>query len=152
MQNEGVKRKKEKIHPPSESTATFVRDWLIRHKKDYPYSMWKAWCARLTKLGMKPPQYASFIKYMYVLRRAKLVRRTESPRKQPSKYPNLRPTPPSYYELNPLNIEDEEAWRNPQVAVWGEKMRFGRRRYRRRVMQVTALTRGRPKKPKLVVT
>jgi len=137
---------RQKTHPPSESTAIFIRDWLLRHKKDYPYSMWKAWCDHLKRLQMKAPKNESFRKYIYTLTRAKLIRKVPIQTRQDKEWVNLKPFPRSYYELVPENIDDDELWRNPQVAVWGEKMRLGKRRYRRQILQLPPLRRGRPKK------
>lgn len=142
---------KQKVHPPSESTAIFIRDWLLRNKSDYPYSMWKAWRNHLKRLQMKAPKQVSFRKYIYTLTRAKLLRRTTTRTKQDKEWINLKPYPRSYYELVPENIDNDELWRNPQVAVWGEKMRLGKRRYRRRIMQLKALPRGRPRAPRKTV-
>lgn len=139
---------RQRIHPPSESTAIFIRDWLLKHKMDYPYSMWKAWRDHLKRLQMKAPQQTSFRKYIYTLTRAQLLRRIPAQIKQDKEWANLKPFPRSYYELIPKNIDNEELWRNPQVAVWGEKMRWGKRRYRKRILHLTPLPRGRPPKPR----
>lgn len=143
---------KQRIHPPSESTAIFVRDWLLRHKKDYPYSMWKAWCAYLQTFQMKPPKLSSFMKYFYVLRKAGLVRRASPPSdpaiaKRPSPFKKR-----AYFELILSKLSDKEAWANPQVAVYGEKMRFGKRRYRKEVLHlpVQPRKRGRPRIRKIL--
>jgi hypothetical protein len=143
-----TQRVKEKIHPPSESTASFIRDILIKNDKDYPYRMWRAWCLHLESRSMKPPKYESFRKYVYTLVRANLIRHTTAPTEARVEFPNLKPLPPSYYEIVPKNIDDYEKWRNPQVVVWGEKMRLGKRRYRRRQLGLPQLSRGRPRKVK----
>jgi len=137
---------KKPMHPPSESTATFIRERLLEVKKDYPYSMWKLWKEHLLARNMKPPLYESFRKYVYTLKRAGLIRKASAPTKRRVAHGGLKPTEPSYYELVANQIGNTEAWQNPQVAVWGEKMRFGARKYARKVLGLPPKKRGRKKK------
>lgn len=152
--NESVEMKRSKkirIHPPSESTAQFIRDLLLRKGKSYPYEMWKLWCIHLTRLGMKSPKLSSFMKYMYVLVRAGLVRKTTTPTdlvKQPVK---KTPFTRSYYEIVSNKARDDKSWSNPQVVVYGERMRLGKRRYRRQVLKLPPAPRsGRPRTSKFL--
>lgn len=131
---------KDRMHPPSESTSQFIRAHLSEKGKDYTYGMYKAWCAHLERLGMKTPKWDSFRRYFWVLVKLGLVRKTTALQHQ-SKSPIRR----VYYELVPKNVNANKIWANPQVALYGEKMKLGRRRYRRQVLKVPALQRGRPK-------
>lgn len=148
--------KRQKIHPPSESTATFVRDWLLKHKKDYPYGMWKAWRDYLHGFGFKEPKLESFRKYLWILTKLSLIRRTEvAPYEIESRF--LR----QYYELVPRQVNNEEAWANPSAALdlrqgrtipdpqTGEPIplsRLGRRRYRKKILGLPPKPIGRPKR------
>jgi len=137
-----------KIHPPSESTAIFIRSRLLEFGKDYPYSLWRKWKAHLEAKGFRPPTYASFRKFLYACRRAGLIRHTSPPERQPPEVGGLTPMRRRYHELVPEEVNNREKWRNPQVAVWGEKMRFGRDKYRRKVLGIPAKPVGRPPKQK----
>ena len=134
------------MHPPSESTAAFIRVHLLKVKKDYPYNMWRLWKQHLNHLNFRHPTYASFRKYVYVLKRAKLIRKTSSPSNMVKPHGNLRPLEPSFYELVPHMINNNNVWANPQVAIWGEKMRYGKRKYRRKILGLPPSKRGRKKK------
>ena len=143
---EGKLRLQNKAHPPSESTATFIRELLLKERKSYPYAMWKKWCNHLARLQMKSPKFSSFTKYIYTLVRAGLIRKTTAPPRAVVYSGQLKPLKRSYYELVRSKVDDYDSWRNPQVVVWGEKMRLGKRRYRRRIMRLPPTTkRGRPR-------
>jgi len=133
------------MHPPSESTSHFIRKHLTEKRKSYPWKMYRLWCLHLQQLNMKTPKFESFRKYIWVLTKLGLIRRTKSPPYKP-----LSPILRVYYELAPKklvpkNVDVDKAWKNPQRALFGEKMRLGRRRYRRRVLNRLALAPGRPK-------
>ena len=138
----------QKIHPPSESTATFIKNRLSVLEKDYPYNMWKSWCQHLSELDMKGPKYSSFKVYLRVVVHAGLIRRTSTPPDVVEFVDEhgLKPFKRSYYELVPEQIGNEESWRNPQVAVHGERVRLGKRRYRRKILGIPPMKRGRPRK------
>lgn len=148
--------KKPKSHPPSESTAAFIRTWLLKNKKDYPYRMFKAWCAHLERLQMKPPKQTSFMKFFYCLRRAGLVRRTTTPRDATAQKRKSPFKERHYYELMPNKPSDQaridEAWRNVQVFVYGERMRLGRKQYRKQILHLPVQPRklGRPRTSKVL--
>jgi len=136
---------KDKMHPPSESTSQFIRKYLTEKGKSYPWKMYRLWCFHLKRLGMKSPKFDSFRKYIWVLTKLGLIRRTKSPPYKP-----LSPILRVYYELVPKtlvpkSVDVDKAWKNPQRALFGEKMRLGRRRYRRRILKKPALVPGRPK-------
>ncbi|MGA2767165.1 MAG: hypothetical protein ABSF24_02465 [Candidatus Bathyarchaeia archaeon] len=132
--------KRQKIHPPSESTAIFVKDFLLKHGKGYSYGMWKAWSDHLHSLGFKEPKIESFRKYLWILTKLGLIRKTKAPSyKIQSRF--LR----EYYELNPKQIGNEKAWANPSFTLYGDKARLGRRRYRKRILGLPPKKVGRPK-------
>ena len=136
---------KNRAHPPSESTATFIRARLLKVRKDYPYNMWRLWKEHLKRLDMRAPMYDSFRHYIWVLKRANLIQRVSTTEKPSKQYGNLRPRSPSFYALVRDQIGNIKAWANPQVAVYGEKMRFGARKYRRKVLGLPPHKRGRKK-------
>lgn len=141
------KRLREKAHPPSESTAIFIRHLLLKKSPRYVLEMHKLWCKHLERLGMKPPRYDSFCRYVRVVAQAGLIRLTSQPKGVDIYKGNLKPVPRKYYELVPSRVNDLEKWRNPQVVVYGEKMRLGARRYSRRVLHLPRKTEvGRPRK------
>jgi hypothetical protein len=132
--------KRQKTHPPSESTAQFIKDFLTKHGKGYSYGMWKAWADHLHRLGFKEPKIGSFRKYLWILVKLDLIRKTKAPSYRiQSRF--IR----EYYELAPSQIDNEKAWSNPSVALYGEKAKLGRRRYRKRILGLPSKTVGRPK-------
>ena len=133
---------KDKVHPPSESTSQFIRRYLTENGKGYPYKIHRDWCRHLEQLGMKSPTFESFRKYFWLLKKLGLIRRTESP-----PYKQVSYIPRQYYAIleNPRCKDGEDAWANPQVALYGDKMRLGRRRYRKRILKLPPKLNGRPK-------
>lgn len=104
--------KRQKTHPPSESTATFIKDFLTKHGKGYSYGMWKAWADHLHRLGFKEPKIESFRKYLWILKKLGLIQKTKAPSyKIESRF--LR----EYYELVRKQIGNEKAWSNPSAAL-----------------------------------
>jgi hypothetical protein len=144
MEKQGYRR--QKIHPPSESTAQFVKDFLLKQGKGYSYGysygMWKAWCDHLHSLGFKGPKIESFRKYLYILSELGLIRKAKGAPSYKIQGRFLR----VYYELVPSQIANEKAWKNPSVALYGEKARLGRRRYRKKVLHLPPKSVGRPRR------
>jgi hypothetical protein len=135
-----------KAHPPSESSATFIKNTLLKVKKDYPYSLWRKWKVHLEAKGFKAPKYSSFRVFLYACKRAGLVRRTSSPPDVVEYANGLKPFKRSYYELVPGEVDNLEKWRNPQVAVWGVTAGYGRDKYRKKVLGIPPKPVGRPRK------
>lgn len=131
-----------KIHPPSESTATFIRQNLMQTGIDYPYHLWRMWKTYLEERDMKAPQWSSFKVYFRVVERAGLVRRVPTPPGVEPIRAGLKPAKRTYFELTPELIDDLKKWRNPQVVVFGERVRLGKRRYRRRILGLPPKTKG----------
>ena len=132
--------KRQKTHPPSESTARFIKDFLTKHGKGYAYGLWQAWSEHLHKKGFKEPKIESFRKYLWVLVKLNLIKKTKAPAYRiRSRF--IR----EYYELVPSQIANKKAWANPSVALYGERARLGRRRYRKKVLHLPPKKVGRPR-------
>lgn len=140
---------------PYPGTGTFIRDHLRAVGEDYPYNVWKELRAQLKAEGQRCPILSSFYSYWHVCEQMDLIRFTREG-------PGERLRPRKFYEINPDNINSKD-WRNPRAALdmrlgrtipdphTGKPVpvsRLGRRRYRRRVLKVPPLARGRPLKPK----
>ncbi len=147
--------RRQKIHPPSESTAQFIKNYLLQNKKAYAYGLWKAWSEHLHRLGFKEPKIESFRKYLWILAKLDLIRKTKAPSYQ-IKSRFLR----EYYELNPKQIGNEKGWVNPSAALDLQQGRtildpqtgkaiplskLGRRRYRKKVLGLPPKKVGRPR-------
>ena len=134
------------MHPPSESTATFIKINLLESGVDYPYNLYRKWKAYLHERGMKAPKWDSFKVYFRTVERAGLVTRTATPPDVEEYKGHLKPAKRTYYKLVEERLGDHEAWRNPQVAVFGDIVRLGRERYRKRKARLQAKRkRGRPR-------
>ena len=140
---------------PYPSTGTFILDYLRAVGEDYPYNVWKELRAQLRAEGQRAPILSSFYSYWHVCEQMDLIRFTREE-------PGERLGPRKFFELVPENTDSKD-WRNPRAALdmrlgrtvpdphTGKPVpvsRLGRRRYRRRVLKVPPLRRGRPSKPK----
>ena len=115
-------------------TGHQIRAYLQSHGSDYPMNIWRALKKQDEQFGYTPPSWPSFMNYFARLRKLNLViedRRgasvpstahpsTENP--EVSKLVKGR-TVPKAYTLNPSpllpkGVSIEEAWRNPQAALW----------------------------------
>lgn len=127
--------------PDRASTWRFIRTRLLTTGGDYCYHVWQLFCEELIEVhNMKPPKYESFKKYWYVLKKLGLIEPVGKPIKGKSGKPR------QLYRIVP-GKEDERMWpSNPQAALYGDKVKLGRRRYRRRVLKIPPLPVGRPPK------
>lgn len=140
---------------PQPGTADFIKSHLQRTGEDYIYHAYKVFCEKLRAIGQRCSSYDSFRKYWWICAQMDLI---EFVREQP--IGNLQPR--RYYRLVRSNI-NSKVWQNPQAGLdlrmgrttpdpaTGKMVpvsRLGRRRYRRRVLKVPPLARGRPRKPK----
>jgi hypothetical protein len=139
-----VQFKKQKAHPPSQSTARFIRDFLQRHGKGYSYGMWRAWSEHLHQKGFKGPTVESFRKYLWILTKLGLIQKTAAP-----SYRIKSRFARQYYELVASQVGNEKVWANPSVALYGEKARLGRRRYRKKILHLAPRRVGRPRTSQL---
>jgi hypothetical protein len=144
------------IHPPSESSAQFIRDYLKKHGASERSEMWNAWCEAIQKdptlAGRKfrGPKLSSFNHYLRTLARLDLIREVPAPKGKLGRW----------YELNHTQVRNEEAWKNPSAALdlklgrlaklpdgkLKPKSQLGRRRYSRYVLGMPPRKAGRPKK------
>jgi len=144
-----------KTRIPRPGTADFIKSHLQHGREDYVYSAYKAFCQKVEAIGQQGPSYDSFRKYWWVCAQLRLIEFVRE--EQVGK-----PEPRRYYRLVMSNI-NSKVWRNPQAEldlrmgrmipdpVTGAPIpvsRLGRQRYRRRVLKVPPLARGRPHKPK----
>lgn len=128
--------------PTAPSTWRFIRTRLLITKSDYAYNVWKAFSKYLIEqFGQKPPRYSSFAKYWWILKELGFIEPIGKPKKGPK-----GGKPRQLYRVAP-GKEDEKLWpSNPQYEIYGERVRLGRRRYRRRILEVPPKKVGRPKK------
>ena len=132
--------KPRKKRPPIIPTGEWIRDHLMLVGEDYAYSMWKQFSTYLILRGVTPPpSYQSFARYIWILKRLRLIQPTRIEYTPHGK-------PRQYYRLTPGAEFREEEWKNPQKILYGEKVALGRRRYRRRVLKLPPKPRGRPRR------
>jgi len=125
---------------PQISTWRFIRTRLLITGGDYCYGVWRAFKDYLEQVhGMKAPRYSSFAKYWWVLKKLGFIEPFMRVRGKAG-------IPRVLYRVVP-GKEDERLWpSNPQVELFGDRVRLGRRRYRRRVLKVPPKPVGRPPK------
>lgn len=130
-----------KPRSPTESTWEFIRTSLLISKGDYIYRVWKKFSRYLIEeFGMRPPTYPSFARYCWILKQLGLIEPFGPPRKGKSGKPR------QFYRIVP-GKESKDLWPlNPQYEVYGEAVRLGRRRYRRRVLKLPPKPVGRPRR------
>jgi len=128
--------------PTLPSTWGFIRTRLLLTRGDYTYRVWKEFSKYLIEeFGQRPPTYASFAKYWWILKRLGLIEPVGRPRQGPR-----GGKPRQFYRVVP-GKEAEDLWPdNPQYELYGEAVRLGRRRYRRRVLKVPPKKPGRPRR------
>ena len=91
--------------------AEWVRGYLLKHGRGYPYAMWKAWREFAAHIGLRPGSYISFVRYLYVLRRLGLIREAGTEQAVPGRIPRR------YYELEP-SAADSPLWRRPVQTLY----------------------------------
>lgn len=130
-----------KPRAPTVSTWKFIRTRLLVTKGDYAYHVWKQFSKFLAEqYGQEPPTYLSFARYWWLLKELGLIEPVGRPKK------SRRGKPRQLYRVVP-GKESEKLWpSNPQVQMYGESVRLGRRRYRRRILKVPPKPVGRPRK------
>jgi len=128
--------------PTLPSTGGFIRSRLLITKGDYAYRVWQAFSRLLVEVhGQKPPRYSSFAKYWWILKQLGLIEPIGAPTRGPK-----GGRPRQLYRIVP-GKEPERLWpTNPQYEMYGEAVRLGRRRYRRRVLKIPPKGVGRPRK------
>lgn len=128
--------------PTMASTWGFIRSRLIVRRSDYAYRVWKEFSKYLVEeFGQRPPKYPSFAKYWWILKQLGLIEPIGRPRSGPK-----GGKPRQFYRVVP-GKEPEDLWPlNPQAELYGEAVRLGRRRYRRRILGVPPKKIGRPKR------
>lgn len=129
-----------KPRSPQISTWRFIRTRLLVTGGDYCYGVWRAFKAYLERVhGMEAPEYRSFARYWWLLKKLGFIEPFRRVRGKAGK-------PRVLYRIVP-GKEDERLWpSNPQAYVYGDRVRLGRRRYRRRVLKIPPLPIGRPPK------
>jgi len=128
--------------PTLPSTWGFIRSRLLLTRGDYCYRVWQEFSKYLMEVfGQTPPTYASFAKYWWILKQLGLIEPVGLPRKGPK-----GGKPRQFYRIVP-GKEPENLWPgNPQFELYGESVRLGRRRYRRRVLKIPPKRVGRPRR------
>jgi len=103
-------------------TGLWIRDYLLKHKKDYIMSIWRAFCKFMAKKGYKKPSYTSFSNYIRLLRRVGLLenvgRRVAS---------RLTAYHKVYVRIVP-GTEESEIWKAPQQYMYPDT-KLGSKRY-----------------------
>ena len=133
-----------------------VADWIryeLSLRENYPYGLWRRYISLLERLAKVPPEslpsYKSFWRTIYLLNQLGLIRKVRVERQKGK-------PPRSYYAVVRERIDDPLWFENPQRVV--ARMRgwrptwLGRRRYRRRVLGLPPLPRGRPRKGSLPIS
>jgi len=127
--------------PTLPSTVGFIRTRLLVTRGDYAYRVWQEFSRHLVEtFGQRPPTYSSFAKYWWILKRLGLIEPVGPAR------PGKGGRPRQFYRVVP-GKEPEDIWPdNPQAELYGEAVRLGRRRYRRRILKVPPKRVGRPRR------
>jgi len=128
-------------NPAIPSTWRFIRTWLLVTGGDYCYRVWKAFSKSLVEEhGQRPPTYQSFSRYWWNLKQLGLIEPLGRPRKSKGGKPL------QLYRVVPGRESEKEWPKNPQFEMYGEKVRLGKRRYKRRVLGIPPLPSGRPRR------
>jgi len=122
------------------NTWGFIRTRLLVTRSDYCYRVWHEFSRYLIEeFGQRPPTYASFAKYWWILKQLGFIEPIGPPRTGKGGKPR------QFYRIVP-GKEPEDLWPgNPQYELYGEPVRLGRRRYRRRILKLPPKKPGRPK-------
>ena len=88
----------------SPGTGMWIREYLLKVGKGYPYKMWKEYRRWCEEAGYKPPTYENFRRYIYQLKRVGLISIVSSER-------NGRFLK-NYYIVNSV-MKSSKLWSNP---------------------------------------
>jgi len=108
------KTRKGWFHPLVYPTSLFIRDYLMEKGEAYPFEIYMALKRKREELGIKVGTYTSFYRYIWLLEKFGLIRRTG--RVEPASRgagKTLRRLHRVYYELVPELVNDER-WYAPQ--------------------------------------
>jgi len=103
------------------TTGEWIREYLTKVKEDYIFSIWKQYKQEMKKGGYKYASYATFRRYVWILKKLGLI---EFIRKEKSVH-GKRILYKHYYKLNESKISSD-MWYNPQAVIYSET-RLGRK-------------------------
>lgn len=90
--------------------AEWIKFYLLKYGKGYPYDMWKKWREFASMIGVRAGSYIAFVRYMFILKRLGLIKEVEEE-------PTHRGFPRKYYVLVEEMI-DSEIWRRPVATLY----------------------------------